>query len=61
MSVQCLHLLIYFYYLLQQQKSKKGTNSGNADKEYHPTVIPAKPFNPVKDSEVIRKAVGKFS
>ncbi|CAB3986629.1 annexin A6-like [Paramuricea clavata] len=44
----------------QQQKSKKkGGSDGDASGEYHPTVTPAKPFNPVKDSEVIRKAVGK--
>jgi hypothetical protein len=48
-----------FYFVEQQKSKKKGGSDGNASGEYHPTVTPAKPFNPVKDSEVIRKAVGK--
>ncbi|XP_028396288.1 uncharacterized protein LOC114520254 isoform X2 [Dendronephthya gigantea] len=42
-----------------EKTKKKGEVDGNAATQYHPTVTPAKPFNPVKDSDVIRKAIGK--
>jgi hypothetical protein len=51
--------LILTYFV--QSKSKKSGSAGDASGGFHATVTPAKPFNPVKDSEVIRKAVGKSS